>query len=83
MFLFYVPFAVIVEIRLNVWNTNPIFFSFNLERNSSSDFELISVLRIWSCPSNSESNVPKILSRVVFPPPDGPLIIINSPRLIG
>ena len=53
--------------------------SLKFDKNSSLLEPSIVLDIIFSSPSLGESIVPIKLRRVVLPPPDGPLIITNSP----
>lgn len=71
--------ADIVARRLKVWNTKPMCLSLNSERKLSVESPSMAWSMILSSPPLGESMVPIRFKRVVLPPPEGPLIITNSP----
>jgi len=75
--------ADMVAKRLNVWNTKPIWRSLRPDKNESEESLSILFPMMNSSPLDDESIVPIRLSIVVLPPPDGPLIMTNSPFLTG
>lgn len=68
--------------RLNDWNTNPI-FSCRIWAYSESFVDCLRILlKILTFPLDGVSIVPMILSYEDFPPPEVPKISTNSPRWI-
>lgn len=75
--------AVMVEMRLNVWNTNPNVRRRMLARWLYRVFLVITSSPISIVPLVQESIKPIMFSNVVLPPPLGPRIMTNSPRRTG
>lgn len=74
--------AVKDPMRLKVWKTKPSLFNL-MDASSWSLVEyLILSPQIYTSPLDGLSIVPIMLSRVVFPPPDVPKTVINSPSLM-
>eukprot|EP01139_Manchomonas_bermudensis_P024915 Amastigsp_a843886_39.p3 type:complete len:174 gc:universal Amastigsp_a843886_39:286-807(+) len=73
--------ALIVAIRLNVWNTKPMRSRRRVARNESDTLESITCPKISRVPELCRSIVPSMFSNVVLPPPEGPRRITNSPFL--
>mmetsp|Transcript_49813 Transcript_49813/g.125234 ORF Transcript_49813/g.125234 Transcript_49813/m.125234 type:complete len:205 (+) Transcript_49813:104-718(+) len=75
--------ALMVASRLNVWNTNPILVKRSSDRKLSAESSSMTCPRISIEPVVALSSVPRMLSSEVFPPPEGPRSITNSPSRIG
>ena len=66
------------DIRLKVWNTNPIFFPLILASSISESVE-VSKLSIKYVPLVGLSRQPIRFINVVLPLPEGPMMATNSP----
>lgn len=67
-------------IRLKFWKIKPISLARNCAFLRDEMWStLLSLRRYW--PEVGRSSRPMMFSRVVLPQPDGPIIIMNSPRL--
>ena len=70
------------SIRLKLWNTKPIMPLRRSVRSFSVNLDTSVPLRKYF-PDVGLSNKPKMLSNVVFPQPEGPIMATNSPSLIS